>query len=229
MKGSTATPPAVPAGRLRHAPVTRRIPGRNYTKGEITLRTLDGKRFAVKDYRPRPFLMRQTLGRYLVGRECRAYHAAGRIDGLARYAGRVDRFALATEWVEGRTLNGFAPGAQPADLFERLAGLLRALHERGVALADLHRRDVIVGPRGELTVVDLAAAWMLKPGAARAARAAFVRLCCQDEIALARMRAHYHGEDEAAVLAALDPAAVARYRRARAVKSFVDRVRRGGS
>ena len=190
------------------------------------MRTFDGRKLAVKDYGARSFVIRHLLGRYLTGRETRAYLAAGPIDGLARFVCRVDRFALATEWVEGCTLRSLAPGQQPTDLFERLAETLRQLHVRGVALADLHQRDIVVGSSGELAVVDLAAAWVVRPGSGASWAAIFRQLCRQDEIALARIRAHFCGEDERGVLSDLDPAAVARYRAGRRVKSWFDRLRR---
>lgn len=228
MKGSIAALPADHAARLRNAPVSERIPGRNRTKAEISVHTLDGRKIAVKDYRARSFLIRHVLGRYLTGRESRAYLAAGRIDGLAHFVGRVDRFALATEWVEGRTLRSILPGQHPSDLFERLAETLRQLHSRGVALADLHQRDVVVGNHGELAVVDLAAAWIVRPGSGAMRDAVFRRLCHQDDIALARIRAHFSGEDEQAALSGLDSAAVARYRSGRRIKSRFDRLRGRG-
>lgn len=223
-ESSTGVGPAIDPARLRSSAPERRIPGRNLTKADILVLRLDGRRVALKDYSPRPYPVRALLGRFLVGRECRAYRAAAGAPGLPAFLGRVGPYALATAWVEGRTLAALRGESVPAEVFARLRAILDGLHARGVALGDLHHRDVLVGGGGEVHVVDLATAWVAGRGGGISDRI-FRRLCGADEVAFARLRARYLGLDEAEALAGVDPAALAWHARGRRLKTLWDRVR----
>ncbi|HJQ99433.1 MAG TPA: hypothetical protein VJ826_14055 [Candidatus Polarisedimenticolaceae bacterium] len=199
----------------------RALHGRNGTKADVLVYETEGRRIAVKDYRARGFLVRNVIGRFLVRRECRAYEAARGAPGLPPFLGRVGPFGLATGWIDARPLSDFAGRRVPDAVFDRLDAILDGLHERGVALADLHHRDVLLGDDGGVHVVDLAAAVANGPFLARAA--------AQDRLAAARMRARFTGRSEEEALAALDPASVAMWRRGRAAKRLLNRLRGKGA
>jgi len=202
----------------------RRIEGRNLSKADVLLFRTAGGAVAVKDYGGRPFIARQLVGRLLVARECRAYEAAAGTPGLAPFLGRLGPFALATAWIEGTPLAERARGSVPGAVFDRLDALIAQLHARGVALADLHHRDVLVDD-GALHVVDLAAAYVLgaHPGPLR--RRLFRRLAAQDRLAAARMRARFTGASEDEALSSVDPEAVRLWGAGRRVKAAWDRLR----
>lgn len=223
-ESSTATRPEIDPARVRSARPERRIPGRNATKADIVVVRLDGALVALKDYAPRPFPVRATIGRWLVGRECRAYRAARGAPGLPAFLGRVGPYALAVSWIEGRTLATLRGERVAPAVFDRLRTILDGIHARGIALGDLHHRDVLVGDDGEVHVVDLATAWVAAKNRGLRHRI-FRRLCGADEVAFARLRARYLGIDEAEALGAIDPAAVAWHARGRRLKGVWDRVR----
>lgn len=225
MKVNTAGLSADDLDGLRRSEPSKRIPPRNRTKADILVYHFRDTWLALKDYSARPWLIRNTLGRYLVRRESLAYRAAGEIEGLPRFLGRVGPLALATAWIDARPLAQCSVREVPGDFFDRLAALVESLHRRGVALADLHQRDVLVGRAGSVHIVDLATAWTLDPGAHRLRRAIFRRVCDQDRIAVARMRARFTGANEADAIDAVGSRAAARYRRARKLKAWFDRVR----
>jgi hypothetical protein len=211
--------------RLADAEPVRRLVGRNGTKADLLFYDLGDERIAVKTYAPRSALLRNTLGRWLIRREATAYAAAAGIDALPKFLGRLGPHALATRWVEAKPLRERI-GAQLDDqLFDRLAAVLDELHGRGVALADLHHRDVLVGVDDALYIVDLATAWVLgqRPGPIR--RRLFERFCESDRVNLARMRARFTGGDVAAAVESVSPEAAAWHRRGRRVKGFLDRLR----
>lgn len=214
--------------RLRSAPTVRRIVGRNWSKADVFVHELDGIRVALKDYRARPLLVRETLGRWLVRREARAYDAASGVPGLPRFYGRADAFALATEWIEAEVLADLEPRSRAPGWDDRLAAILTALHERGVALGDLHQRDVLLSPTGDVHVIDLATALVrgARPGPLR--RFLFERFRDQDRVALARMRARHAGLDEDAAVLAVGESAARWYRRGRRVRRWLDRLRGKG-
>ena len=199
----------------------RALRGRNGTKADVLVYETEGRRIAVKDYRERGFLARNVIGRFLVRRECRAYEAAHGAPGLPPFLGRVGAFGLATGWIEARPLSDLAGERLPDAVFDRLDAILAGLHAKGIALADLHHRDVLLSDDGDVHVVDLAAAVSGGPFLARAA--------AQDRLAAARIRARFTGRSEEEALAALDPESVAMWRRGRAAKRLWNRLRGKGA
>lgn len=213
------------ASARRGAPPIRVLPGRNRTKADLLLLDFRGHRVAVKDYSPRPFWIRNTVGRFLVRRECAAYTAAGAVPGLPRFLGRLGPFALATDWIDARSLRDRQGESIDQGVFLVLEGILNALHARGVALGDLHHRDVLVSEDGSVHVVDLATAWILGPRPSPMRRRIFLRLQENDRIALARMRSRtLHGRD-ADLEVEIGPDAARRHQRSREWKSAWNRIR----
>lgn len=203
----------------------RTLAGRNRTKADIVVRETPSGALAVKDYSPRPWWIRQTLGRFLVRREATAYGTVGDVPGLARFAGRLGPFTLATEWIEARPLATFADGSVPPARFDRLREIVETLHARGLALADLNHRDVLLAEDGSVHVIDLAASWRLGPRPGRLRRALFERFRGADLFALARLRARFTGTKMSDVIGATSPVVLAWHRRARRLKWRWDRLR----
>jgi hypothetical protein len=210
---------------LADASPERRIVGRNLSKADVLVYWVGARRIAVKDYGARPLLARQTVGRWLVGRECKAYERAGEVPGLASFLGRLGPFTLATAWIDAVPLAELPRGAAVPELFDRLDAIIAALHLRGVAMSDLHHRDVLVSETGSVHVVDLAMAHVLGPRPGWLRRRLFERLIAQDRLSAARMRARFTGGSEDAALAAIDPAARRLWRAGRRIKGFWDRLR----
>jgi hypothetical protein len=210
---------------LSGAEPLRRIAGRNCTKADLLFYELDGERVAVKTYAPRSPVVRNTLGRWLIRRETAAYEAAKGVEALPTFLGRLGPCALATRWVDAEPLRERAGGRVDDALFDRLGAVLDELHGRGVALADIHHRDVLLGADDTLYIVDLATAWVLgrRPGPIR--RHLFKRFCESDRVNLVRMRARFSGGNVDAAAASVSPAAAAWHRRGRWMKSFLDRLR----
>jgi hypothetical protein len=199
----------------------RHLPGRNWTKADLLFYRLGEEGWAVKSYGRRPFWIRHTLGRWLIRRECAAYRAAGELAGLPAFLGRLGPFALATEWIDARPLSERRGERVDEEVFERAAAALERLHDRGVALVDLHHRDLLVTPDGSVFFVDLAAAWRRsrRPGAL--GRRVFLRLTELDRAALARLRGRWTGRPVEA-----DGSAAARWHaRGRRIKNLLDRLR----
>ncbi len=210
---------------LAHATPLRRLAGRNATKADVLFFDLDGRRVAVKTYAPRGFVIRNTFGRWLIRREARAYRVAAGISGLPAFLGRPDAFSLATVWVDAKPLSERKDEALAPEVFDRLSKILDELHARGVALADLHHRDVLLADDGSLFVIDLATAWVLGKRPWFVRRLVFERFRESDRVNLARMRARFTGGDVEAAVASVSPAAAAWHRRGRRVKGWLDRLR----
>lgn len=206
-----------------------RLPGRNGTKADILVyRREDGRHVALKDYSARGALVRNTLGRLLLRREEAAYRAAAGAAGLPELLGRHGAFGLALRWIEARPLAELPPGAVAGEVFDRLDRIVAGLHRRGVALGDLHHRDVLVSADGSVHVVDLATALVLGDSPGRLRRALFARWCEADRVALARLRARFRGEDVEHAVAGVGARAAARHRRDRRLKRLWNRLRGRG-
>jgi hypothetical protein len=203
----------------------RRLPGRNVSKADVSLYRVLGQALAVKDYGARPFFARQTVGRLMVRRECRVYERMGSAPGLAPFVGRLGPFAFATGWIDAVPLADLPGGAVAPAVFDRLDSVIAGFHARGVAIADLHHRDVLVGGDGGVHVVDFAAALVLGPRPGWLKRRVFERLRAQDALAAARMRARFTGRSEGEALSAIDPTAVRLWAGGRRIKGFWDRLR----
>ncbi len=203
----------------------RRLPGRNATKATVLFYRVDGIGVAVKSYAEGPWLIRHLLGRWLISREAAAYRAAAGVAGLPEFFGRLGPFALATEWIAAHPLATCSGREFEPSFFDRIAVILDDLHARGIALADLHHRDVLVTDDGTPVLVDLAMAWRLGERPWRWRRALFARFRDADRVALARMRARFTGGDMDEAIAAVGPEAAAWHRRGRRVKAWFDRLR----
>jgi hypothetical protein len=210
---------------LSGAEPVHRIVGRNGSKADVLFFDLDGERVAVKTYAPRSPVVRSSLGRWLIRREAVAYEAAEGVDGLPVFLGRLGPYSLATRWVDAEPLRERMGAGLDDALFDRLGAILDELHGRGVALADLHHRDVLLGADDALYIVDLAMAWVLGRRAGPIRRRLFKRFCESDRVNLARMRARFTGGDVDAAVASVSPAAAAWHRRGRRLKDFLDRLR----
>lgn len=218
--------PDVRLERLSELKPVRTLPGRNRTKADVHVYRIGDTEVAVKDYRARPFFIRNTLGRRLIRREAAAFRAAEGLPGLPRFLGRLGPFTLATEWLHATPLSALRGSRVEGSCFDRLETILRQLHARGIAHADLHHRDVLVDERGGVHVVDLASACLLRgAGIPGLRRAVFDRLRDQDLVALGRMRARFTGGDEDQAVRAVGARAAAWYRRGRRLKGWWDRLR----
>jgi pimeloyl-ACP methyl ester carboxylesterase len=139
----------------------------------------------VKDWSRRSAWVRALVAPLLARHELAMLERAAGIPGVPRPLGRIDRLALALEFVEGRPLRRRTHGrALPAAFFAALEEILDALAARGVAYLDLRSpSNVLVTPARAPALVDLGSALRLPlPGALRRAL---------DGHALAKLRARF--------------------------------------
>ncbi len=143
----------------------------------------------VKDWSRRGALVRLLLAPLLVSHELAMLERAAGLPGLPLPSQRIDRLALALEFVEGRPLRRRTHGrALPAPFFTALEGILEGLRLRGVAYLDLRSpTNVLVTPSRAPALVDLGSALALPlPGTVRRAF---------ESRALAKLRARFEGRE----------------------------------
>ena len=125
----------------------------------------DGRSWVVKDFAQRSLLVRQTIGRALLGRELRALQRLHGIDGVPQHVFRVDANAIAAEFIPGTTL-GQVPSEQlDTAFFAALERLLQAVHARGIVHLDTRGTgNMLRRPDGNPALIDFQASlstrWM---------------------------------------------------------------------
>jgi len=162
--------------------------GRNITKAVVEVVEVDGHPAVVKDVASRPWPVRRLLGPWQLDREACAYAALVGVRGIPSFLGRIDRQAIALEYVPGPTLATLRPGDLPEPFFDRLDAILGEIHARGVAHGDLHRHDVLLGPGGDPCLVDFSTAVVARTGAPAVTRCLFRQMCHADLRSAAKLR-----------------------------------------
>lgn len=166
---------------------------RNRTKACVRIEQRHGRSCVVKDYSRLNPLLRCFYGRAVIWREARAYARLAGLPGIPRCYGREDACALVLEHLDGTPLSDFRRGELDTVVFDRLDGMLAAMHARGVVHADLHRSNVLIGDAGQVSLIDFASALLSRrPGRIGPVLRMVMLL---DRQAAARMRARYLRQD----------------------------------
>ena len=140
----------------------------------------EGRPAVLKDYRGKNAVTRGLLAPRLVRHEYDSLRRLEGVPGIPKAYAIVEKRALLLEFVEGKTLNKFAPGELPDRVFDRLCETVRAMHRRGVVHLDLRQRKNILVDGDRPWVLDFA-------NAVRGKLAA--RLAGVDESALLKWKA----------------------------------------
>jgi hypothetical protein len=210
---------------LEAAPRRLLSPARNWTKADVYAVEHDGREVVVKDFAGRPWLARQILGRRFASREARIYRTLAGVEGVPAFVGRPDAFSLAIEKIEGTRLREMPRGGVDGALFDALARTLDEVHARGVALSDLHHRNVLLSAGGPY-LLDLAMGVDRRAGLRLLGRLLFRVFSRLDRVALLRMKRRYTGSltsEEQAVLAR----GAGTHRVGRALKAILNAARLG--
>ena len=118
----------------------------------------NGRAWVVKDFASRRFWVRHTIGRFLLGRELRALQRLAGIDGVPQNAFRIDRNAIATEFIPGVTLGKVETEVMSPAFFADLERLLDAVHARGIVHLDTRGTgNMLRRPDGKPALIDFQA------------------------------------------------------------------------
>ena len=128
-----------------------------------------GAVWVVKDFRPRSFLARNLIGRFLVAREIRGLRTVAGIESPPRQALRVDAFTLAYRFVPGSSLRKVPIAQLGEDFFLALEKRVHQMHTRArIVHLDLRNADnILVTEQGAPALLDfqshLSTRWMPGP------------------------------------------------------------------
>jgi len=159
-----------------------------WNKADVLLARVAEGEVAVKDYAAKIAPVR-WLGAWQLSREERAYRRLEGVPGIPRFFGRLDRNAIAIEYVGGirlpkvhHRLGGVPRAAQ------RVQSLLESVHARGIIHGDLRSRDnFLVTEAGDLYLIDFSSAAVFRPGS-WGSRVVFPRLRRAEERALLKWK-----------------------------------------
>jgi len=125
----------------------------------IFLIETEGRKIAIKDFYNTPLLFKNLIAPYLIHREIRALQRLQGVTGVPQFYGRLDRFAFALEYVEGKPISELAAEELTQEIFDQVQQAIDGIHERHVSHGDLKRRtNFIVMPDSRVIVVDYASA-----------------------------------------------------------------------
>jgi serine/threonine protein kinase len=124
----------------------------------VSLVTVGGRKWTVKDFSARPWYVRWFLAPYLLHHELSILKRLKGVDGVAGEAFRIDGCALAIEYTEGTSM-GHVPREKITPAFlESFEKLLKTVHERGVVHLDVRGTgNVMYRPDGTPALIDFQA------------------------------------------------------------------------
>ncbi len=172
--------PTISCGVLRKA---------SNTRPTIWIVEENGVRAVVKDFSGNRFLFRNSVGRFLIWREAKAYGKLSGIKGVPEFYGVMDGLALAVEEIPGRSLENLEKEIHlPHTFFESMEVLVNAFHRRGLAHCDLKRApNTLLGTDGMPYVVDWAASISKKELWFPPFNRVFRRFMLDDELAIVKL------------------------------------------
>jgi serine/threonine protein kinase len=129
------------------------------TRPAIWIVEENGLRAVVKDFSKNRFLFRNTIGRFLIWREKKAYRKLRGITGVPAFYRVIDGLALVTEEIPGRSLENLEKEMKlPDSFFEALTRLVTHIHNKGLAHCDLKRApNTLLGNDQLPYIIDWAA------------------------------------------------------------------------
>ena len=126
-----------------------------FGNARVLLFRRNGENWVVKDFGPKPALVRLTLGRYFLRRELAAMRRLQGVPGVPQNAFRVDQNAVAYRHLPGRVLRRIPRDQLSPDYFPALERLVMQMHAKGVAHLDLrYRHNVLVLDDGTPGLID---------------------------------------------------------------------------
>ena len=116
----------------------------------------NGRRAVVKDYSTNRFFYRNTIGRFLVWRESKAYRMLVGVQGVPTFYRVIDGLAIVIEEISGQNMEAFQNDEKiPEGFFRELETLVKKIHRHGLVHGDLKRApNTLVGEDGKPYIVD---------------------------------------------------------------------------
>jgi predicted Ser/Thr protein kinase len=142
-------------------------PFRNRSKARLFVAEQQGRLVVCKDCSLAARVpLAGSFRRWTLRNEARVLRALDGLPGVPRLLAAW-RTGLVMEHVPGRLLTELRGTTVPGAVFDRLDALLAAIHARGVAIGDLHRRNILVDEQGAVGIIDFEIAFDERRGLRR--------------------------------------------------------------
>jgi RIO1 family len=139
---------------LSHAPATLLRDGR-WANARVSRVHVAGREWVVKDFAPRAWWVRNTIGRLFVRRELATLERLHGIDGVPPNPFRLDAHAIVFGYLEGETLGKVDMARQTPAYFMALEALMKSIHARGIVHLDTRGTgNVLMRPDGSPALID---------------------------------------------------------------------------
>jgi serine/threonine protein kinase len=180
--------------------------GFSSTRPAIWIVEENGVRAVVKDFSKNKFFFRNTVGRFLIWRERKAYSKLRGITGVPFFYRVIDGLALVIEEIPGRSLENLEKEIKlPDSFFEALKVLVTQIHDKGLAHCDLKRApNTILGDNGLPYIIDWAASISEKEFRIPPLSLIYRRFKLDDHMAITKLKLRHSPET-------VSPEEVARY------------------
>jgi len=128
-------------------------------KANVCVIEIKGKKYVLKEVTKMPWILRVTLGRWLLFREILVYKKLNGIEGIPKLIARVGKDAILLTFEEGKPLRKETKPFIPVGFFDKLEALVNAIHERGIVHLDLgQRKNILVRKDGSPVILDFGSA-----------------------------------------------------------------------
>lgn len=126
-----------------------------WANARVELVRIDGIDWTVKDFAPRAWWVRNSVGRFLLRRELRVLQRLHGIAGISPAAFRIDAFAMATRYLPGRILAQVRPDEVTPAFFLQLEALVQSMHARQLVHLDIRGpKNLLLQPDGTPGIID---------------------------------------------------------------------------
>jgi serine/threonine protein kinase len=109
--------------------------------------------------------VKTLYGRWVTGREVKAYRILAGLPAVPAFLGCLDPLAFALEYRPGTQMSRSLAGRLPEGFMGELRAAVREMHTRGVVHLDLrHRSNLLADSDGHPVLIDFGSALFLRPG-----------------------------------------------------------------
>lgn len=170
-------------------------PAKSVAQADLYELQWEGGAAILKDFSGRPWWIRHSMVRIVMGREFRALRRLQGVEGIPRLLGRAGPNAILLERLSARRLPRNRETPPPLEYFDRVQSLVGILHEKGIGHGDLRRLNILIDARNRPYLIDFATSCTAKPGVGGLiSRFLFRRMVEVDLTKLARIRSEFYPE-----------------------------------
>ena len=129
-----------------------------WANGDVYLTRINDRPAVLKTYAGKPIIIR-LLGRFLLGRERKAYETLQGLEGVPTLLPSPNSYSLAIEYVPGARISNQLLASDGTKIIGSLVQVIDGMHQRGVYHMDLRNQgNILVGDNYQTTVLDFASA-----------------------------------------------------------------------